>query len=57
MLDHIFRDLDGPDPFEQRAGLRDGAMSVLLGIGARNSAKTGTPVRIGDLTSLKPGVL
>ena len=54
MQDHIFRDPDGPDPYGQRAGLREGAMSALVGIAARNSVKTGEPVRIDSLTSLEP---
>ncbi len=54
MQDHIFRDAQGPDPYRQRAGLREGAMSALLGIGARKSVQSGAPVRIADLTSLEP---
>lgn len=45
---------DGKDPFRQAAGSRDGAMSVLIGIAARNSIDTGKPVSIGQLTSLQP---
>lgn len=45
---------DGQDPFRQAAGSRDGAMAVLVGIAARNSIDTGKPVKIADLTSLKP---
>jgi len=44
----------GEDPYRQAAGSRDGAMSVLIGIAARNSIDTGKAIRIGDLTSLKP---
>ena len=54
MQDHIFRDPDGPDPYGQRAGLREGAMSVLVGIAARQSVQSGAPVRIADLTTLQP---
>lgn len=43
------------DPFRQAAGLRDGALAILTGIAARNSIDSGKPVRIGDLTSIKPG--
>ena len=43
------------DPYRQAAGLRDGAMAVLIGVAARNSIDTGKPVRIESLTSLKPG--
>ena len=45
---------DGQDPFRQAAGSRDGAMAVLVGVAARNSIDTGKPVKIADLTSLKP---
>ncbi|HXV62388.1 MAG TPA: Gfo/Idh/MocA family oxidoreductase [Vicinamibacteria bacterium] len=55
MQDHIFRDPDGPDPYGQRAGLRQGALSALVGIAARKSVKSGEPVRIADLTTLTPG--
>lgn len=46
----------GEDPFRQAAGSRDGAMSILIGIAARNSIDKGKPVRVEDLTSLKPQV-
>ena len=54
LRDRIFKDPNLPDPYRQAAGSRDGAMSILIGIAARESAKTGEPVRIGSLTSLKP---
>ncbi len=50
---HVF-DPDGNDPWKQAAGSRDGAMSCLIGIAARNSIDTGKPVRIENLVSLKP---
>ena len=43
------------DPLNQAAGVRDGALSILVGIAARNSCETGNSVKIGDLTSIKPG--
>lgn len=43
------------DPLNQAAGVRDGALSILVGIAARNSCESGKPVKIGDLTSVKPG--
>lgn len=43
-----------PDPLKQCAGTRDGAFACLVGIAARNSIATGQPVRIADLTPLKP---
>ncbi|MBF9142553.1 Gfo/Idh/MocA family protein [Hymenobacter properus] len=47
----------GADPYRQSAGTRDGAMSCLVGIAARHSIDTGKPVKIGDLTSLKPQII
>ena len=54
LKDRIFKDPTLPDPYRQSAGSRDGAMSILVGIAARESAKTGEPIKIGSLTSLKP---
>ncbi len=54
MRDKIFKNPDQPDPYRQAAGTREGAMSILIGIAARNSIDTGKPVRIGDLTDLEP---
>lgn len=42
------------DPYRQTAGLRDGALAILTGIAARNSIDSGKPVKIADLTSIKP---
>ena len=39
----------GPDPYKQSAGSRDGALSCLVGIAARNSIDSGKPVRIEEL--------
>lgn len=44
----------GPDPYKQGAGSRDGAMSILVGIAARQSIDKGEVVKIKDLTTLKP---
>lgn len=52
--DKIFISPNIDDPFERSAGIRDGVMSVLIGIGARNSIESGKPVKITDLTELKP---
>jgi predicted dehydrogenase len=43
------------DPLNQTATVRDGALSILIGIAARTSCETGKPVKINDLTSLKAG--
>jgi hypothetical protein len=52
--DQVFRTPDREDPFQRSAGIRDGAMSVLIGIAARKSIETGHPVRIAGLTDLEP---
>ena len=43
------------DPLRQSAGTRDGALSCLVGIAARKSCDTGKPVKIEDLTTIRPG--
>ena len=52
--DKIFRNPEIGDPFGRTAGVRDGAMSILIGIAARRSIENGIPIRIGDLTDLVP---
>ena len=54
LRDRIFKDPAAPDPYRLAAGTRDGAMSILIGIGARESVKTGRPIQIASLTTLKP---
>lgn len=54
LQDKIFINPDNPDPLGHAAGLRDGAMSILIGIAARRSIEKGQPIRIEDLTDLKP---
>ena len=51
--DHIFIN-NHEDPFRQSAGIRDGAFAILIGIAARKSCDSGKPVKIADLTDLKP---
>ncbi|MCD7932945.1 MAG: Gfo/Idh/MocA family oxidoreductase [Tannerellaceae bacterium] len=46
-----------PDPYQQCAGVRDGALSCLVGIAARQSIQSGLPVKIEGLTTLKPEVI
>ncbi len=53
LKDMIFR-ANIEDTWRQSAGTRDGAMSILVGIAARNSIDTGKPVKIASLTDLKP---
>lgn len=54
MMDKLFKDPDMPDPLGQQAGVRDGVMSILIGIAARKSIAGGNPVNIADLTDLRP---
>jgi predicted dehydrogenase len=54
--DKLFKDPDSPDPYKHFAGVRDGAMSILIGIAARKSIESGRPVRIAELTDLEPRV-
>lgn len=52
--DKIFINPEIPDPFGRTAGVRDGAMSILIGIAARKSIQSGVPVKISQLTDLVP---
>lgn len=52
--DKIFKTPNTEDPFARSAGLRDGVMSVLIGIAARNSIESQKPIQIKDLTDLTP---
>lgn len=52
----IFETPGKEDPFDRPAGVRDGAMSILIGIAARKSIESGNPVRIAELTDLEPRV-
>ena len=54
LQDKVFVNPDAPDPLRRAAGLRDGAMSVLIGIAARKSIESGSPISIASLTDLKP---
>jgi predicted dehydrogenase len=54
MKEKIFGDPAKPDPLKQVATVRDGAMSVLIGVAARKSIDTGSSVRIAELTDLVP---
>jgi len=52
--DKIFRNPDNPDPLKHSAGIRDGAMSILIGVAARKSIEAGKPIKIAELTDLQP---
>ena len=54
MHQQIFRTPGRVDPYDRPAGVRDGAMSCLIGIAARKSIESGHPVRISELTDLEP---
>lgn len=53
---HLFKNQNLPDTLKQGAGVRDGAMSILVGIAARKSIDSGQPVKIESLTTLRPKV-
>ncbi|MEQ8474032.1 MAG: Gfo/Idh/MocA family oxidoreductase [Marinoscillum sp.] len=50
----IFVNPEKEDPYVRAAGVRDGAMSILVGIAARKSIESKKPVRIAELTTLEP---
>jgi hypothetical protein len=54
LQDQLLRTPEQQDPYHRAAGLRDGAMSALIGIAARNSISQNKPIRINDLTTLEP---
>ncbi len=54
MFDRIFRGVEANPKLAQQAGVRDGALSVLVGFAARKSIDEGRPVRIDELTDLEP---
>jgi len=56
LQEKIFLDPGMPDPLGRAAGLRDGVMSILIGIAARNSIESGEKVRIASLTDMEPRV-
>src|SRR5690606_18938601 len=52
--DKIFANPSAEDPLKHSAGLRDGVMSVLVGIAARKSIEANQPIKIADLSSVVP---
>jgi predicted dehydrogenase len=54
MHDFLFKTPNAADPYRHTAGLKDGVMSILVGIAARKSIEQNKPIKIGDLTSIKP---
>lgn len=53
LQDKIFLNPDAADPYRHAAGLRDGVMSVMIGIAARKSIESGQPVKISSLTDVE----
>ncbi len=54
MFDEIFRGLAIKPELKHAADIRDGSMAVLIGIAARKSIDEQRPIKIEDLTDLKP---
>jgi predicted dehydrogenase len=52
MLEQLFSPTPPPDPFNRAASHIDGAASILVGIAANESMKTGKQVNINDLFTL-----
>ncbi len=52
MLDEIFGGKPFPDPFHRAANHIDGARSILTGIAANESFRTGLPVKVDSLLRL-----
>ena len=53
LKDKVFKDPSMADPWRQSAGSRDGAMSILIGVAARNSIEQSKPIKIQDLTDIE----
>lgn len=54
--DKLFKNPDMADPYGCSAGIRDGVMSILVGIAARKSIESGDKIRIAELTDFEPRV-
>jgi hypothetical protein len=52
--DKIFKNPGSEDPYKHSAGIRDGVMSVLVGVAARRSIEKNAPIKIASLTDIKP---
>lgn len=52
--DQIFKHPGEKDPYDRSAGIRDGIMSILIGIAARKSIASDTPIQIENLSEFKP---
>lgn len=54
LQDKLLANPSALDPYRHTASVRDGAMSILIGIAARKSIESREPVRIASLTDLEP---
>ncbi len=52
MLDYLFVNPGADDPLGHMAGTRDGALSILIGIAARQSIAENRPIRLDSLVKL-----
>lgn len=52
LQDKLFLNPDAADPLNHAAGLRDGVMSVMVGIAARRSIEQQKPIKIKDLIKI-----
>ncbi|WP_262249386.1 Gfo/Idh/MocA family protein [Parapedobacter soli] len=52
--ERLFKDTSAPDPYGHTAGVRDGVMSILIGIAAVKSIASKAPIKIASLTDLVP---
>ena len=52
LLEQVFDPNAPEDPFERAASHIDGGASILIGISANESIRTGQPVRCNDLLAL-----
>ena len=56
MLDQLFSSSPPPDPYGRAASHVDGAASLLLGLAANESIRTGQRIRVDELFTLPPSV-
>lgn len=54
LQDKLFKNPNVNDPYKHTAGIRDGAMAILIGIAARKSIESQKLIKIADLTDLEP---
>ena len=54
MQSQIFKGIPPPKNYGQAAGLRDGAMAILIGVAARKSIDEKRPVKVAELSDLVP---